>query len=137
MDKENSGRLTVPEVLDAFSKLTWYDKANCQKHLYGYQYVHIYTHTHSMDRDAKWLAWFEQQFSTVAGSDRQIDLQEFKHALHLKDVSTTNQDTSPPILDSMSLASHTHCREEGSGHAAADELPPKNAIIKRYEIIRC
>lgn len=24
MDKENSGRLTVPELLDAFSKLTWY-----------------------------------------------------------------------------------------------------------------
>ena len=48
-----------------------------------------------MDRDAKWLAWFEQQFSMVAGSDRQIDLQEFKHALHLKDVSTTNQDTYP------------------------------------------
>lgn len=52
-----------------------------------------------MDRDAKWLAWFEQQFSMVAGSDRQIDLQEFKNALHVKDVSTTNLGTSPPILD--------------------------------------
>ena len=41
-----------------------------------------------MDRDAKWLAWFEQQFSMVAGSDRQIDLEEFKHALHVKEVST-------------------------------------------------
>lgn len=63
-------------------------KLIAQKHLHGYQYVHIYTHTYSMDRDAKWLAWFEQQFSMVAGSDRQIDLQEFKHALHLKDVSS-------------------------------------------------
>ena len=42
---------------------------------------------HSMDRDAKWLAWFEQQFSNLAGSDRQIDLEEFKEALHVKEVS--------------------------------------------------
>lgn len=35
----------------------------------------------------------------VAGSDRQIDLQEFKNALHVKDVSTTNLGTSPSILD--------------------------------------
>jgi hypothetical protein len=40
-----------------------------------------------MDRDAKWLAWFEQQFSSLAGSDRQIDLEEFKEALHVKEVS--------------------------------------------------
>lgn len=40
----------------------------------------------SMDRDAKWLAWFEQQFSMVAGSDRQIDLAEFKIALNVKQV---------------------------------------------------
>ena len=41
---------------------------------------------HSMDRDAKWLAWFEQQFSNLAGSDRQIDIEEFKEALHVKEV---------------------------------------------------
>lgn len=40
----------------------------------------------SMDRDAKWLAWFEQQFSMMAGSDRQIDLDEFKQALNVKQV---------------------------------------------------
>lgn len=39
-----------------------------------------------MDRDAKWLAWFEQQFSILAGSDRQIDLEEFKKALNVKQV---------------------------------------------------
>lgn len=39
-----------------------------------------------MDRDAKWLAWFEQQFSSLAGSDRQIDIEEFKEALHVKEV---------------------------------------------------
>ncbi|XP_065906157.1 NADPH oxidase 5-like isoform X2 [Dysidea avara] len=37
-----------------------------------------------LDRDAKWLAWFEQQFSMVAGEDRQIDMDEFKRALHVK-----------------------------------------------------
>ena len=39
-----------------------------------------------MNKDAKWLAWFEQQFSSVAGSDRQIDLNGFKEALHVKQV---------------------------------------------------
>ena len=39
-----------------------------------------------MDRDAKWLAWFEQQFFMMAGSDRQIDLEEFKQALNVKQV---------------------------------------------------
>ena len=29
-----------------------------------------------------------------------------------------------------SLASHTLRREEGSGHTAADELSPRNAIIE-------
>ena len=43
-----------------------------------------------MDRDAKWLAWFEQQFSMMAGSDRQIDLEEFKHALNVKQVTYTH-----------------------------------------------
>lgn len=41
---------------------------------------------YSLDRDAKWLAWFEQQFSMVAGEDRQIDINEFKQALHVKKV---------------------------------------------------
>ena len=40
----------------------------------------------SMDKDAKWLAWFEEQFSLVAGSDRKIDLQEFEKALDVKEV---------------------------------------------------
>lgn len=46
---------------------------------------------YSMDRDAKWLAWFEQQFSNLAGSDRQIDLEEFKEALHVKEVSMVSK----------------------------------------------
>ena len=44
-----------------------------------------------MDRDAKWLAWFEQQFSIMAGTDRQIDLEEFKQALNVKQVLTVSE----------------------------------------------
>ena len=54
--------------------------------MHTHTHAHMHTHAHSMDRDAKWLAWFEQQFSIVAGSDRQIDLEEFKTALHVKEV---------------------------------------------------
>ena len=40
----------------------------------------------SMNSDAKWLAWFEHQFVAVAGSDGLIDFNQFKQALHLKEV---------------------------------------------------
>ena len=37
-----------------------------------------------------------------------------------------------------SLANHTLHKEEGSGHAAADKLSPRNAIIKQCSyVIRC
>lgn len=48
--------------------------------------LYIFSLICSLDRDAKWLAWFEQQFSMVAGEDRQIDINEFKRALHVKKV---------------------------------------------------
>ena len=54
----------------------------------------------SLNRDAKWLAWFEQQFSMVAGEDRQIDMNEFKQALHVKKVELTDNASShcmPPF----------------------------------------
>lgn len=51
----------------------------------------------SLDRDAKWLAWFEQQFSMVAGEDRQIDINEFKQALHVKKVESITNDASCSI----------------------------------------
>ena len=35
------------------------------------------------------------------------------------------------------LESHTFCKEEGSGHAVADELSLRNAIIKQRILIRC
>ena len=43
-------------------------------------------------------------------------------------ISSCHQGTQLVV---SSLASHTLCREEGSGHAAADELSPRNTIIKQ------
>ena len=40
-----------------------------------------------MDTDAKWLAWFEQQFKEYADEDRQINLKDFKKAFNMADVS--------------------------------------------------
>ena len=35
------------------------------------------------------------------------------------------------------LASRTFCGEQGSGHAAADELSPKNTIIEQCSLMKC
>ncbi|XP_044516045.1 NADPH oxidase 5 [Gracilinanus agilis] len=37
------------------------------------------------DDDAKWLEWVSCQFEAIAGEDREIDLQEFKKALKVKE----------------------------------------------------
>ncbi|XP_036592479.1 NADPH oxidase 5 [Trichosurus vulpecula] len=37
------------------------------------------------DDDAKWLEWVSRQFEAIAGEDREIDLQEFKTALKVKE----------------------------------------------------
>ncbi|KAJ8036591.1 NADPH oxidase 5 [Holothuria leucospilota] len=39
----------------------------------------------AVDEEAKWLSWAETQFSTIAGEDRQIDLDEFKRAIGVKE----------------------------------------------------
>ncbi|XP_069766258.1 NADPH oxidase 5 [Narcine bancroftii] len=39
----------------------------------------------SMDDDAKWLEWVTKQFETIAGEDKEIDLEEFKTALKVKE----------------------------------------------------
>ncbi|KAM8781593.1 NADPH oxidase 5 [Rhynchonycteris naso] len=41
--------------------------------------------TMSAKEDAKWLQWVTHQFETIAGEDREIDLQEFKTALKVKE----------------------------------------------------
>ena len=41
----------------------------------------------SVDKDANWLLWFETQFTSIAGNDREIDFDEFKTALKLSEAS--------------------------------------------------
>lgn len=37
--------------------------------------------------DAEWLRWVTKQFGSIAGKDKEIDLEEFKTALQVKEVS--------------------------------------------------
>uniref|UniRef100_A0A8C2WAH0 NADPH oxidase 5 n=1 Tax=Cyclopterus lumpus TaxID=8103 RepID=A0A8C2WAH0_CYCLU len=40
----------------------------------------------SLDEDARWLDWVTNQFESIAGDDQEIDLEEFKTALKVKEV---------------------------------------------------
>ena len=40
----------------------------------------------SSNSDTKWLEWFEQKFSSLGGNNQEIDFDEFKEALHIKEV---------------------------------------------------
>ncbi|XP_058855237.1 NADPH oxidase 5-like isoform X1 [Acipenser ruthenus] len=39
----------------------------------------------SVDEDARWLEWVTKQFESIAGEDKEIDLEEFKTALKVKE----------------------------------------------------
>ncbi|XP_015198556.2 NADPH oxidase 5 isoform X2 [Lepisosteus oculatus] len=39
----------------------------------------------SVDDDARWLEWVTKQFESIAGDDKEIDLEEFKTALKVKE----------------------------------------------------
>uniref|UniRef100_A0A674BA45 NADPH oxidase 5 n=1 Tax=Salmo trutta TaxID=8032 RepID=A0A674BA45_SALTR len=41
--------------------------------------------TMSLDEDARWLEWVTKQFESIAGDDKEIDLEEFKTALKVKE----------------------------------------------------
>lgn len=41
----------------------------------------------SAAEDAEWLRWVTKQFGSIAGEDKEIDLEEFKTALQVKEVS--------------------------------------------------
>uniref|UniRef100_A0A8C7K2D5 NADPH oxidase 5 n=1 Tax=Oncorhynchus kisutch TaxID=8019 RepID=A0A8C7K2D5_ONCKI len=41
--------------------------------------------TMSLDEDARWLEWVTKQFESIAGEDKEIDLEEFKTALKVKE----------------------------------------------------
>lgn len=43
----------------------------------------------SLDDDARWLEWVTKQFESIAGDDKEIDLDEFKTALKVKEVMET------------------------------------------------
>ena len=43
----------------------------------------------SLDEDTRWLEWVTKQFETIAGDDKEIDLEEFKTALKVKEVRDT------------------------------------------------
>lgn len=54
----------------------------------------------SAGEDAAWLRWVAKQFESIAGADRQIDLEEFKAALKVKEVSVPprpGRKTPPPV----------------------------------------
>lgn len=43
----------------------------------------------SLDEDARWLDWVTKQFESIAGDDKEIDIDEFKTALKVKEVMKT------------------------------------------------
>lgn len=43
----------------------------------------------SLDEDARWLEWVTKQFESIAGDDKEIDIDEFKTALKVKEVRKT------------------------------------------------
>ncbi|NXA28609.1 NOX5 oxidase, partial [Ibidorhyncha struthersii] len=43
------------------------------------------SHTMSAAEDAEWLRWVTKQFESIAGEDKEIDLEEFKTALQVKE----------------------------------------------------
>lgn len=47
----------------------------------------------SIDEDTRWLEWVTKQFESIAGDDKEIDLDEFKTALKVKEVSFLIMDT--------------------------------------------
>uniref|UniRef100_A0A670JGN2 NADPH oxidase 5 n=1 Tax=Podarcis muralis TaxID=64176 RepID=A0A670JGN2_PODMU len=47
----------------------------------GFQFLS----TMNLDDDTKWLEWVAKQFESIAGEDKEIDLEEFKAALKVKE----------------------------------------------------
>lgn len=47
----------------------------------------------SVDADARWLDWVTRQFESIAGEDQEIDIDEFKTALKVKEVSCSHTQT--------------------------------------------
>uniref|UniRef100_A0A8C8WQ55 NADPH oxidase 5 n=1 Tax=Panthera leo TaxID=9689 RepID=A0A8C8WQ55_PANLE len=101
--------------------------------------------TMSAEEDAKWLQWVTHQFETIAGEDREINLQEFKTALNVKesffaerffalfDSDGSGTITLQELLEALTLLIHGNPMDklkflfqvydvDGSGSIDADEL---------------
>lgn len=52
----------------------------------------------SLDEDTRWLEWVTKQFESIAGEDKEIDLDEFKTALKVKEVMKT---FGPNVLSAL------------------------------------
>lgn len=50
------------------------------------------------EEDAKWLQWVTQQFKTIAGKDGEINLQDFKKALQVKEASVCSRSGDPVLI---------------------------------------
>uniref|UniRef100_A0A8C0K351 NADPH oxidase 5 n=1 Tax=Canis lupus dingo TaxID=286419 RepID=A0A8C0K351_CANLU len=65
----------------------------------------------STEEDAKWLQWVTHQFETIAEKDREINLQQFKTALNVKEASSFFAERFFTLFDS-----------DGSGTITLQEL---------------
>ena len=50
------------------------------------------------EEDAKWLQWVTHQFKTIAGEDGEINLQDFKKALKVKEASVCSRCGDPVLI---------------------------------------
>eukprot|EP00071_Canis_lupus_P034641 XP_022268198.1 NADPH oxidase 5 isoform X3 [Canis lupus familiaris] len=102
--------------------------------------------TMSTEEDAKWLQWVTHQFETIAEKDREINLQQFKTALNVKeailfaerfftlfDSDGSGTITLQELLEALTLLIHGNPMDklkflfqvydvDGSGSIDADEL---------------
>ena len=78
----NNESLTLKYLLNAFKNI-----ARLVEILHIHVGMHFYYTTiictNSTDRDHRWLEWFEQKFS---GLPDEINFEQFKKALHIKEV---------------------------------------------------
>ncbi|XP_063687525.1 NADPH oxidase 5-like isoform X2 [Bolinopsis microptera] len=66
-DMDKGGHISIEELVRGVDKLT------------------------CMNKDAKWLAWLEQQFSRISGESRQISLHDFTEVLQVKELFFAEQ----------------------------------------------
>lgn len=72
-----------------------------------------------------WLQWVTHQFETIAGEDREIDLQEFKTALNVKEASVHSRTGDPAFVEEKKPNSQdTVPHKEGKVPSGFPGIPP-------------